>query len=147
MVELYRRDPDSSTLAGPRTLCRVLATPGELTAVVGFYSTLTGVDPDMDMAWPEVGMHIVAIAGFLILELDPEAHPAAAAAQATVIVAELATAVHQAVEHGATVLEAAHPAPVGAAARLRHPDGLLVEYLEHRPNANDVDTAPLKSQN
>jgi hypothetical protein len=23
--------------------------------------------------------------------------------------------------------------------RLRHPDGLIAEYLEHRPSADDVD--------
>lgn len=144
MVELYRRNPDSSTLARPRTLVRVLAAPGELGAVVDFYSALTGAEPDMDMAWPEAGMHMVAIAEFLILELDPERHPLPAATRATVIVADLAAALTTAVGHGATVLEAPHPAPVGAAARLEHPDGLLVEYLEHRPSPYDVDDAPLE---
>ncbi len=29
-------------------------------------------------------------------------------------------------------------APVGAGTRLRHADGLIVEYLEHRPSDDDV---------
>lgn len=29
--------------------------------------------------------------------------------------------------------------PTGRAARVRHPDGVLVEYLEHRRGPDDVD--------
>lgn len=53
----------------------MLAAPGTLPARVDFYTALTGNTPDMDMAWPEAGMHIVAVGAFLILELDPERHP------------------------------------------------------------------------
>jgi hypothetical protein len=39
---------------------------------------------------------------------------------------------------GAQIVQQRWEAPPGPGVRLRHPDGLLAEYLEHRPSADDV---------
>ena len=39
----------------------------------------------------------------------------------------------------AQIVQQRWEAPPGPGVRLRHPDGLIVEYLEHRPSADDAD--------
>lgn len=145
MPRLYRRMPDSRSLERPRSFVRVFAEPGTLRDTVEFYTGLTGVEPDMDMAWPEARLHLVAVGAYLILEMDPREYPVPAATPATVLVADLDEAVDAAVAAGAAIEQPRFTAPVGAGARLRHPDGLLVEYVEHRPSPYDVDVPPLQN--
>jgi len=40
---------------------------------------------------------------------------------------------------GAQIAQERWDSPPGPGVRLRHPDGSLVEYLEHRPSPDDVD--------
>jgi predicted enzyme related to lactoylglutathione lyase len=138
MPRLYRRQPDSSQLPTPRIFTRVFCEPGTLVDTVGFYRSLTGQPIDMDMDVPEAGLHIVAVGGFLIIELDRATRPDAIATAATVLVTDLDQAVADRVAAGAEVIQERRSAPVGAGARLRHPDGLIVEYVEHRPSQHDV---------
>ena len=103
----------------------------------------TAVSLDMDMDIPESGLHVVAVGPFLILEMDHEKLDRAAQAaetHVTVLVPHLDDAVTQVVGSGAKIVQQRWDAPPGPGMRLRHPDGLLVEYLEHRPSPYDVDT-------
>jgi hypothetical protein len=93
---------------------------------------------DMDMDIPEAGLHVVAVGPFLILELDAEQHRLASQTTVTVLNADLDEAVARQVAAGAEIVQERWEAPVGAGTRLRHPDGLIVEYLEHRPTNDDV---------
>jgi len=138
MPRLYRAQPDSSTIQDPRVFVRVFAPPGLLSPTVDFYRALTSAPVDMDMEWPEAQLHLVAVGAFLIIELDPSAHEQAAATTTTVLVAGLDDAVAEQVRRGAEIVQSRWEAPVGAGALLRHPDGLLVEYVEHRPSPHDV---------
>jgi predicted enzyme related to lactoylglutathione lyase len=116
----------------------VFCKPGQLIATVRFYQQLTQARLDMDMDIPEAGLHVVAVGPFLILELDAEQHCLAAQTTVTVLNADLDDAVAQQVTAGAEIVQERWTAPVGAGTRLRHPDGLIVEYLEHRPTDDDV---------
>lgn len=139
MPRIYRERPDSSYLTAPRIFTRVFCDPGELIKTVGFYETLTQTRLDMDMDIPEAGLHVVAVGPFLILELDPEQHNLAAQTTVTVLNADLDDAVERQIAAGAEIVQERWDGPVGAGTRLRHPDGLVVEYLQHRPTPNDVD--------
>jgi predicted enzyme related to lactoylglutathione lyase len=140
MTRLYRRHPDSSGLEAPRVLVRVLRSGGS-GRTVRFYEALTSVSLDQDMDIPEAGTHVVAVGPFLILELDREKlarYDRAVETHATVLVAHLDDAVEDRVADGAEVIQPRFTTPVGAGARLKHPDGLLIEYVEHRPGPDDV---------
>ncbi len=117
---------------------RVFCAPGKLAETVSFYETLTSTKLDMDMDIPEGGLHVVAVGQFLILELDREKHALAVETTATVLNANLDEAAARQIAEGAEVVEARWESPVGPGIRLRHPDGLLVEYVEHRPSPSDV---------
>jgi hypothetical protein len=142
MARLYRLHPDSSYLEAPRVFARVFCPEGTLSATVHFYQALTSVSLDMDMDIPEAGLHVVAVGPFLILEMDTTKLDRAGQAvetHVTVLNAHLVEAVAKQVALGATVAQERWDAPPGPGVRLRHPDGLLVEYLEHRPSTDDVD--------
>lgn len=141
MARLYRRHPDSSGLTEPRMLVRVFCDPGELVKTVRFYEGLTRASLDMDMDIPEAGLHVVALGPFLILEMDSKLDRASQALEThvTVLVANLDEAVEQQLTAGAQIVQARWSAPPGPGVRLRHPDGLLAEYLEHRPSPDDVE--------
>jgi hypothetical protein len=138
MARIYREHPDSSYLLAPRIFARVFCQPGQLIETVRFYEQLTQKRLDMDMDIPEAGLHVVAVGPFLILELDPERHRLASQTTVTVLNADLDRAVARQVAAGAEIVQERWEAPVGAGTRLRHPDGLIAEYLEHRPTNDDV---------
>ncbi len=57
----------------------------------------------------------------------------------TVLAPDLDEAVRASIDHGAVVAQNRWESPPGPRYWLRHPDGMLVEYLEHRPSPDDVD--------
>jgi len=138
MARIYREHPDSFYLLAPRIFTRVFCHTGQLIPTVRFYEQLTQERLDMDMDIPEAGVHVVAVGSFLILELDAAQHGLAAQTTVTVLNADLDAAVATQVAAGAEIVQERWEGPVGAGTRLRHPDGLTVEYLEHRPTYNDV---------
>ncbi len=140
-MRLYRKQPDSSTLTAPRVFIRVFCDPGTLTQTVTFYRGLSAGRLEMDMDIPESGLHVVGIGAFLILELDLSEHADAADTQVTVLVPHLDEAVAARVADGAVIVQNRWAGPAGPGTRLRHPDGLVVEYLEHRPSEHDADLA------
>ncbi|MDQ6697122.1 MAG: hypothetical protein M3Z46_06660 [Actinomycetota bacterium] len=142
MARLYRLHPDSSFLTSPRVFARVFCDMGTLSGTVRFYEGLTSMTLDMDMDISEAGLHVVAVGPFLILEIDVaklDRAGQAAQTQVTVLNAHLDEAVERQVAAGAEIVQQRWNAPPGPGVRLRHPDGLLVEYLEHRPSPDDVD--------
>ena len=142
MAHLYRLQPDSSTLASPRIFSRVFPELGRLRHTVEFYESLVGTELDIDLDLPEVGLHVVGVGQFLILELDPsklDRVDRARQTTVTVLAPHLEEAVRTSVKRGAAIVEGPWQSPPGPGYRLRHPDGLLVEYLEHRPSADDAD--------
>jgi len=121
----------------------VFCDQGTLVETVRFYKALTSVSLDMDMDIPESGLHVVAVGSFLILEMDQKKLDRAAQAvetHVTVLVANLDDTVAQLVASGAEVVQQRWDSPPGPGMRLRHPDGMLVEYLEHRPSPYDADS-------
>lgn len=142
-TRLYRLNPDSSILKAPRVFARVFCEPEALGKTVKFYEALTNISLDQDMDIPEARLHVVAVGGFLILALDPKKldpakHGEATKITTTVLVAHLDEVVAEQVANGATIVQPRWTVPPGAGFRLRHPDGLLVEYVEHRPSPYDV---------
>lgn len=141
---LYRRDVDSRRLTDPRVFTRVFCGPDSLLPTVRFYEALVqrGLDQDLDL--PAAGLHVVAVGPFLILAIDPslvdrEAHGQAEQTKATIIVPYLEDTIRRTIALGAEAVGGRFSVPHATGQRLRHPDGTLVEYLEHRPSAFDTD--------
>lgn len=142
MAHLYRKQPDSSVLTSPRVFSRVFPEIGRLRPTVEFCESLVGTRLDIDLDLPEAGLHVVGVGPFLILELDPsklDRIDQAERTTVTVLAPHLEDAVRASVLRGATIVQGPWQSPPGPGYRLQHPDGLLVEYLEHRPSEDDSD--------
>jgi hypothetical protein len=142
VAHLYRKQPDSSVLTSPRVFSRVFPELGRLRRTVEFYESLSGTELDIDLDLPEAGLHVVGVGQFLILEMDPsklDRIDRAKQTTVTVLAPHLEDAVRASVQRGAAIVEGPWQSPPGPGYRLRHPDGLLVEYLEHRPSVDDAD--------
>lgn len=142
---LYRREPDSRELAKPRIFARIFCEPVELLGTVRFYEDLAATPLDQDLDLPSAGIHVVAVGPFLILALDPskvdaKAHGQASETRLTVLAPDLDEAVHHAVVRGAALVGERFSVPHATGQRLRHAEGTLVEYLQHRPSEFDHDT-------
>lgn len=143
MARLYRKQPDSSVLTSPRVFTRVYPEMGTLKETVRFYESITATELDIDMDISEAGLHVVGVGAFLILEMDParlDRIDQAKQTRVTILAPHLEEAVRASVEGGAEVVQERWESPSGPGYRLRHPDGLLVEYLEHRPSADDAES-------
>jgi hypothetical protein len=85
------------------------------------------------------------VGGFLIVALDPQLlnvdrREMAAKTPVTVIFANVDAAVGRALSQGAVIVQDRWIVPHGAGYRMRHADGMSVEYLEHRPCKYDTDS-------
>jgi predicted enzyme related to lactoylglutathione lyase len=116
----------------------------DLEKTVKFYEGIASVSLDQDISLPEVGLHVVAVGGFLIVTLNPQLLDAnrremAARTPVTMIFADVDAAVRRARSEGAEIIQDRFVFPHGAGYRMRHADGLVVEYLEHRPSEYDTN--------
>jgi hypothetical protein len=92
---------------------------------------------------PRSGLHVVAVRPFLILEMDKGKlgrAGLAAETHVTVLNANLDDGVARQVAAGARIVQQRWQTPAGPG-RLRHPDDLLAEYLEH-PQTPMMSTIP-----
>ena len=130
---LWRRDPDSSHRAEPRTFIRVFVEPGRLGPAVDFYERLLGVECDLRMPYPRRRLRLAAVGGFLIIEGDAEATRAFRPTTGTLLVDEIDRYLDRLTGAGAEILRPPVQVPAGAGFTARHPDGLIIEYVQHRP--------------
>jgi predicted enzyme related to lactoylglutathione lyase len=136
MPRVYRRDPDSSSFAIPSVFARAFCEVRDLEMTVRFYEALTSVPLDQDISLPAAGVHVVDVGGFLIVALDPQLlnvdrREIAAKTPVTVIFANVHAAVRRALSQGAEIVQDRSVVPHGAGYRIRHADGMIVEYPEH----------------
>ncbi|MGC0415742.1 VOC family protein [Embleya sp. AB8] len=130
---MWRRDNDSSTLTRPRAFLRVFVEPGGLEAAAKFYEDLQGVERDMWFTFREYGLALAAVGGFLLIEGEAATVERFRSTTGTLLVPELAPYLERLVAAGAEITDPLRHVPTGSGLTARHPDGTIVEYVEHRP--------------
>jgi predicted enzyme related to lactoylglutathione lyase len=131
---LERRSADSSHLTEPRVFLRVFTGPGTLEALTSSYERLLGTERDMWFTYPEKQLALAAVGGFLLIEGTDEVLAPFRATHGTLLVASVDAYLARLAEEGAEVLVPVHRVPTGSGFTARHADGLVVEYVEHRPD-------------
>jgi hypothetical protein len=117
------------------TYTRVFVDSDALDRTVDFYKALLSGEQMLRFAYPETGLELAAVSSprlsVLIIAGPPEKRAPFETTRLTIKVDALEP--HMAVleEGGAEQLEPVQPTPVGRKTRFRHPDGLVVEYVDH----------------
>jgi uncharacterized glyoxalase superfamily protein PhnB len=115
---------------------RVFVDPDGLEPTDAFYRSLLGGEQTMRFTYPEMGLELAVVSSpnlsVLIVAGSPEKRQPFEATRLTIKVASLEPAIDRLLDHGAEQIEPIQATPVGRKTRFRHPDGLIVEYVDHR---------------
>ena len=114
-----------------RTLTRIYVEPGRLDAAVAFYERLFGEACRLRFDYPAVGLELADVGGVLLLCGTGDALARFRPTVMTVMVDSLAEWQRGLAALGAEIIEPPKRVPTGWNMRVRHPDGALVEYVEH----------------
>jgi uncharacterized glyoxalase superfamily protein PhnB len=132
---LWRQRNDTSGQKTPRVMIRVFVAPGELENAVEFYERLQGVGADGGFPFPEVGLRLAMVGAFLLLEGSDEALAPFRSTTGTLLVDDVQPYYDKLVAAGAEIIFPLQTVPTGAGFNAVHPDGTVVEYVHHRPDA------------
>jgi predicted enzyme related to lactoylglutathione lyase len=112
-----------------RTLARVCTTSPDET--VQFYENLTGTTAVSRFGMPAIGLELAVVQDILIIGGTEEALRPFRSTSATYLVDSLDEYHRFLTAHGATIIRPPQVVPTGRNMIVRHPDGSIVEYVEH----------------
>lgn len=117
------------------TYTRVFVEADALDRHVDFYKALLSGEESLRFAYPEKGLALAAVSSprlsVLIIAGPPEQRAPFEATRLTVKVDRLEPFLETLRQANAEQLEPVQATPVGRKTRFRHPDGLVVEYVDH----------------
>jgi len=118
-----------------RTYTRVFVEPDRLDATVAFHLALTGGREVARFDYPETGLALAIVESpnlsVLVIAGSADKRAPFEATKLTIKVDRLEPTVETLIANGAEHLEPIARTPVGRKTRFRHPDGSIVEYVDH----------------
>jgi predicted enzyme related to lactoylglutathione lyase len=114
-----------------RVLARIYLDPADLNETVEFYEKLFGVECDLRLKYAEVGLELTGIGPVLLIAGSEERLRNFRQTQATFLVDSIDDFRNWLLGAGAVILEEPKKVPTGRNMRVRHPDGTVIEYVEH----------------
>lgn len=116
----------------------------DLDAAVAFHEALIGQPARLRFDYPEHGLRLAQVANLLFIAGSEAGLAPFRATQATFLVDDIAAYARHLPSAGAVVLEAPKAVPTGWNMLVQHPDGMRVEYVQHRdPHPADAMRADL----
>ena len=119
---------------------RIFVAANAFRQAVVFYKTLTTGRCSLHFPFPERGLELAAVsspvASFLVIGGSKAALAPFRSTALTALVEDIAPVAEWLMPKGATVIQEVTPVPTGYQMRLRHPDGLVVEYVQHTAAAD-----------
>ncbi|MEH3041773.1 MAG: VOC family protein [Sphingomonas paucimobilis] len=103
----------------------------EFDTAVGFYERLIGQARRLSFDYPEYDLKLAQVASILFIAGTDDSLAPFRATDATFLVEGLDAFAAHLPTTGSIIVEAAKPVPTGRNMLVRHPDGMLVEYVEH----------------
>jgi uncharacterized glyoxalase superfamily protein PhnB len=120
------------------TFFRVFVEADALDEAVAFYKAILAGEETLRFPYPEMELELAAVSSpklsVLLIAGSAEARRPFEATRLTVQVDSLDAIVATLLAESAAQLEPIQPTPVGYKTRFSHPDGTIVEYVEHRAN-------------
>lgn len=117
------------------TFTGIFVEPEALGPTIDFYTALLSGRVTMRFAYPGAGLDLAAVSSdrlsVLIIAGAPERRAPFEATRLTVKVDRLEPVIALFAAEGCEQLEPIQKTPVGRKTRFRHPDGMVVEYVDH----------------
>ncbi len=112
-----------------RTLTRVCV--NDLDNTLRFYERLMGKAAALRFSMPAAGLELAQVGDVLIIAGKDAALQPVRATNATFLVDSVEEYLQFLIANGGTILRSPREVPTGINMTVRHPDGLIVEYVEH----------------
>jgi hypothetical protein len=113
-----------------QVLCRIYT--NNMEDSIAFYERLTGEKCSNRFEYPQVGLELARVHDFLIIAGRNESLLPFKQTNATFLVDSIADYRHFLLENKAEMIRDIQVVPTGWNMTVRHADGLVVEYVEHR---------------
>jgi predicted enzyme related to lactoylglutathione lyase len=120
-------------MGAPRLLARHAVHPDDLDVQMAFHERLLGAACDVRMPLAEAGLELAMVGNVLLIASPRPPGDVARATAYTLLVASVADHLAGLEGAGVEVTEPVVTDPWGTRTRVRHPDGTLVEVIDHRP--------------
>lgn len=114
-------------------LSRLYVDPDEIETSITFYEKLMGEECSLRFSYELAGITLATVGNVLLIAGPGKRLEKFQRVQATLMVDSLDDFRAMLIEQGAEILDDAKPLPMGNNMLVRHPDGNVVEYIEHRP--------------
>ncbi len=112
-----------------KTLSRLYVT--DLPTALEFYEELLGTSAAMSFQIPQIGLELAQIGDILLIGGSEEALKPFRSTQATFLVDSLDEFRAFLEEKGAEIIRGPAKVPTGRNMTVKHPDGSVIEYVEH----------------
>jgi predicted enzyme related to lactoylglutathione lyase len=103
----------------------------DLNSAIEFYEDLLGSPAAMRFEIPQIGLKLAQIKNILLIAGSDEALERFRSTQATFLVDSLDEFKAYLEEKGAEILRGPNKVPTGRNMTVKHPDGSIIEYVEH----------------
>ena len=112
-------------------LTRGYLPPDALVAAIAFYEELFGERCCLRFSYPAAGLELAQVSSILLIAGSEAALKPFHATQSTFLVDSLDRFQRHLAQSGAQILSQPKSVPTGRNMRVLHPDGLVVEYVQH----------------
>ena len=112
-----------------KTLSRLYV--NDLSTAIEFYEQLLGSPVSRRLELPQIGLELAQVENILLVAGSDEALKLYRGTQATFLVDSLVEFKTYLEEKGAILVRGPSKVPTGINMTVRHPDGSLIEYVEH----------------
>lgn len=137
-LDVFWRELSSSEGRPTRVLIRVFLPPGGLGDAIAFYEDVQDVAVDAIFPYPEAGLRLATVGGFLLIEGSDELLAPFTSTTGTLLVDDARPYYDRFVADDDEIVVPWRDVPTGAGFTVRHPDGTVVEYVHHRPTSDGV---------
>jgi predicted enzyme related to lactoylglutathione lyase len=122
-----------------KILTRVYLEDGNLDFVIPFYECVLGEKCRMRFAHSKMGLELGQVGPILLIAGSRDNLKPVRSTQMTFLVESITDFREVLIKEGAQILQDVAEVPTGFNMRVRHPDGVIVEYVEHQAQVKTGD--------
>lgn len=115
-----------------KVLTRIFIDPAEMNKSVAFHENLFGQKCKLRFKYPEKELELAMVGSFLLISGSADHLKPFTDTRVTFLVDSIDEFFEFLTKHDSTILEYPKSVPTGKNMRVKHPDGLVAEYVEHQ---------------